>query len=123
MISKTKIGKRVRRKTNSEIVETILILKKNKAWLKLARIISGSTRKYSSVNLDKINKETKEGDTIVIPGKVLGSGNLDKKIRIAALGFSEKARKKLKEVKAEAISLIEEVKKNPEAKGIKNISW
>lgn len=121
MISKTKIGKRIRRKTNPEIVETILVLKKHKAWLKLAGIISSSSRKYSSVNLDRINRETKEGDTIVVPGKVLGSGNLDKKIRIAALGFSENARKKLKEVKAEAISLIEEVKKNPEAKGVKII--
>ncbi len=118
-ISKTKIGKRITRKTNPEIVRTLLVLKKNKSWLKIAQIISSSTRKFSSINLDKINKASKEGDTIVVPGKVLSSGRLDKKIRIAALSFSEKAMEKLREVKAEIASLIEEVKKNPEARGIK----
>ena len=121
MISKTKIGKRIRRKTNPEIVATILALKKNKEWLKIAQIISSSARKYSSVNLDKIEKHTKEGDTVVIPGKVLSGGEVSKKIRVCALAFSEGAREKLKSRKCEIVSLLEEVKKNPSARGVKVI--
>ena len=121
MISKTKISKRMKRKTNPEIVETILNLKKHEKWNSIAKIISGSTKKYSAVNLDRIERETKEGDTIVIPGKILSSGHVNKKIRIACLSCSEKAKKKLKNKKCEIVSILEEAKKNPEARGIKII--
>ena len=121
MISRTKIDKRIKRKTNPEIVETLLAMKKIKEWINIAKIISSSTRKYSSVNLDKIDKETKEGDTIVVPGKILGSGDVTKKLRIVALSFSEQAKNKLKAKKCEIVNLLEEVNKNPKAKGIKVI--
>ncbi len=59
-------------KTNPWIVDTINAAKKNKAWLGVAKLVAGSTRKYAEVNLDEIDKQTKEGDTVVIIGKVLG---------------------------------------------------
>ena len=119
MISKTKIKKRLKRKTNPEIVETILAAKKNEYWNKITQIISGSTRKYSSVNLNEIERKTKEGDTVVVIGKVLGSGNVSKKIRICAISFSESAKDKLKVKKSELVTILEEIKKNPKAEGIK----
>ena len=72
-----------------------------------------------SLNLTEIEKNSKEGDTIVIPGKVLSQGDINKKIKVVALGFSEKAREKLMKSKSDPTSILEEVKKNPEAKGIK----
>lgn len=119
MISKTKIDKRIKRKKNPNIVETIINLKKKKEWLKIAQIISSSTRKYSSVNLEEIDRNTKEGDTVVVPGKVLSSGEISKKIRIAALSFSDKAKEKLKSKKCEVVSILKEFKENPTARGIK----
>jgi len=121
MISKTKINKRMKRKTNPKIVDTLFFLKKQKNWIEVAKIISSSTRKYSALNLDEIDKQTSEGDTVVVPGKVLGVGKLTKKIRIAALGFSDSALTKIKEKKSEAVSILEEANKNPQAKGIKII--
>ena len=109
----------MRKKTNSEIVKTIILAKKNNKWIKLAYQLSGSTRKYSSVNLDEIDKKSKEGDTLVVLGKVLGSGNLNKKVRVCALGFSASAVEKLKKTKSEISSLADEIKKNPKAEGIK----
>lgn len=117
--SKTKINKQTKRKTNLELVETIRIAKKHKAWLKVAGLLSSSRRKRASINLDKINKESKAGDIIVVPGKVLSMGDVDKKIRIVALGFSEKAKEKLKKAGCDAISIFEEIKQNPEAKAVK----
>jgi len=119
MKSKTKIKQRMKEKTNTDIVETIKEAKKNKEWGKIAQIISASSKKYSTFNLKHIEKETKEGDTVVIPGKVLGSGNVTKKVRVCALNFSESARDKLKENKGEIITILEEIKKNPKAEGIK----
>ena len=119
MISNTKIGKRVGNKTNSEVVETLLAAKKNAAWNKVAQLISSSRKKYSSVNLKEIANESKDGDTVVVVGKVLGNGKLNKKVRVCAMNFSESAVGKLKEVKSERVSLLEEIKKNPNAEGIK----
>ncbi len=119
MISNTKIGKRVGNKTNSEVVETLLAAKKNVAWNKVAQLISGSRKKYASVNLKEIDGESKDGETIVVVGKVLGNGKINKKVRVCAMNFSESAFEKLKEVKSEGIILLEEIKRNPKAEGIK----
>jgi large subunit ribosomal protein L18e len=120
-ISKTKISKRIYNKKNPEVVDTIVHAKKNNNWLDVARTLSRSTREYSSINLREIDKDSKEGETIAVLGKVLGTGNLNKKLRICALSFSESAKEKIKNSKSDAISLIEEIKKNPSAKGVKII--
>jgi len=62
---------------------------------------------------------SKEGDTVVIPGKVLSEGEISKKIRVVAKGFSEKAREKLLKSKTPIAFIEEEIKTNPEGKGIK----
>lgn len=100
MISKTKISKRIKRKTNSELVDTIMLAKKNNQ-VEIAGILSGPTRKIPSKNLEEIDKEAKEGETIIVPGKILGKGKIDKKIKIIALNFSKSAEAKLKKSKTE----------------------
>jgi len=121
MKSKTKINEQAKKKLNPEIVETIFLAKKNKNWLKIADILSRPRRKKSILNLDQIDNQTKEGDTIVVPGKVLGEGNVTKKLRIVALQFSEEARKKLKDKKCEVVTIKQEIEKNKDAKGVKII--
>lgn len=121
MISKTKIKKRLRKKTNPEFAETIHLGTKNKNWIKIAQILSGPTKKYSSINLFEIDKKSTPGDIIIIPGKVLSKGDLTKKIRICALSISKEAKEKLKSTKSEFVLLKEEIKKNPKAEGVKMI--
>ena len=118
---KTKIEKKMKRKTNIELVGTIISGKKQKHWLKVADKISMPKRSQKSINLDQINKKAENGDVIVIPGKVLGIGNIDKKIKIAALSFSDQAKKNLEKSKIEFLTINEEIKKNPEGKKIKLI--
>ena len=119
MKSKTKIEKQARRKTDQSLIQSILSAKKNKEWLKVAEVLSGPRRKRVNVNLEKIEEESKEGDTILVPGKVLSQGEINKKIKVVALGFSERAREKLLKSNSEVLSISEEIKKNPSAKGIK----
>ena len=120
-LSLTKIKTKARKKTNPELVETIFSARKNPSWIKLANVLSGPTNKYSSVNLGEIDAKTKEGDTILVPGKVLSSGDISKKVRIVALSISSSAKDKLKKTKSEFATISEEIKKNPKANGLKII--
>ena len=116
MKTKTKIDKQIQKKSNKELVETIIAAKKKDKWLKVARILSGPRRKAISLNLGQINENSKDGETIIIPGKVLSQGEISKKIKIVALSFSEKAKEKLLKSKTPSLSIIEEIKKNPDIK-------
>jgi large subunit ribosomal protein L18e len=121
MKSKTIIEKQLKRKTNSELVETIISAKKAKGWLKVASLISAPRKNHSSVNVSKISSEAKEGDVIVVVGKVLSQGEIDKKVKVAALGFSANAKQKLLKSGSTVLSILDEIKSNKEAKGVKII--
>ena len=103
------------------LVDTIFAAKRAKGWAKLAQVISGSRRKYSNVNLGRIEKDSSDEKTVIVPGKVLGSGNLSNGKRICAIYFSMSAINKIKKSKGEAVNLIDEIKKNPSAEGVRII--
>ena len=56
---------------------------------------------------------------IVVPGKVLSMGELDKKIKVVALNASKTAVEKINNAKSTFLTILEEIKLNPDAKGIK----
>ena len=105
----------MKKKTDKELVETVLKLKKKNQ--ELSSLLSVPTRKRFSLNLDEINKQIKEEKTLIVPGKVLGRGNIEKKIKIIALNFSRQAEKKLKKAGCEAKTIVEELKKNEKIDG------
>ncbi|MEK6800741.1 MAG: uL15 family ribosomal protein [Nanoarchaeota archaeon] len=105
-MSKTKLRWRTRRKTSPAMKEVCLEAMRKPEWREVAKILSSSTRKQTSLNLFQIDAETKDGDTAVIIGKVLSKGELTKKIRICALSISESAREKLGKTKSEFLNLF-----------------
>jgi large subunit ribosomal protein L18e len=119
MKSKTKIDEQLGKKTNPELVATILEAKKKKNWLEIAGLISSPRANMSMISIDRLDKEAKDGETIIVPGKVLSQGELNKKIKVVALGFSEMARKKIATAKGETSNILEEIKRNPDAKGMR----
>ena len=116
MMSKTQISKRVKRKTNPELVETIELAKKNNQ-LELAKKLSGPTRLQSKVNVEDLNK-LKESK-IIVAGKVLSQGEIGRKIKVAALGFSEGAKEKLKKAGCEINTIKQELESNKRLEGVK----
>ncbi|MFA5746327.1 MAG: 50S ribosomal protein L18e [archaeon] len=87
-----------------KLIENLYKLSKDKkkdVYATVAQMLESPTRKQTSVNLFNLQKMTYvvEGDTIVVLGKVLGVGNLEKKITIYAVGISESAKKKYKGIK------------------------
>ena len=86
-------------------------------WLSALSIIPSS--QYSVINVDELNK-IKE-DKILVVGKVLGEGNINKKLGIAALAFSESAKEKLEKAGCDLKTIKVAIEKNPKMEGVKLI--
>ena len=98
MTSKTKIEKRLQKKTNPRLRRLLILLKKQKQpiWHEITKELAKPRRKSVKINLYKLNKFSKEHETIIVPGKILSAGTLNKQINIAAFSFSQSARQKIK---------------------------
>jgi len=79
---------------------------------RLAYELERSTRSRKIVNLSRINRFTEKDDFVVVPGKVLGSGNLDHPVTIAAFRFSENSFDKIKNSKSKMMP-INDLLKDP----------
>jgi large subunit ribosomal protein L18e len=88
-------------------------------WKRIVSDLNKPSRQRRTINLYKINKYAKDGETIIVPGKVLSVGQLDKKVDVAAINFSEGARKKIIEAKGNVLSIKELLMKNPEGKKVR----
>lgn len=86
-------------------------------WKRVADDLEKSSRRRVEVNLSRIARASKQGETVVVPGKVLGTGELSHKVRVVAYSFSQSAQEKLKEAKCESMSIEEFLKKNPQGSG------
>lgn len=86
--------------------------KKGGFYKALAKKLGASRRSRAAVNLSKLEKMCKDGDAVVVPGKILGTGELTKNVTVYALNFSESAEKKLGK-KAMPIEDVLKVKKKP----------
>ncbi len=117
-ISKTQLKNRARRKTNPELSNIIYLATKNPSWVPLAKKLSGPTQLHTSINLDELDQQLKDGDKAIIAGKVLSKGDLTKKVTLCALAYSQTAKEKLAKAKISLISLEDEISKNKEAKGV-----
>ena len=61
-------------------------------WKRVAELIARPARKRAAVNVGKIGRHTHDGDIVIVPGKVLGSGVLPHKVTVAAMNASTSAR-------------------------------
>ena len=101
-------------KTNPNLIELINKLNKQSKsedaaiWKDVADRLSRSNRRTAEVNLSSINRYAVADETILVPGKVLSNGELDKKVNVVALKFSAKAQEKIESAGGECISIDEE---------------
>jgi len=111
--------------TNPYLKQLIEELKKNSRemkapiWLAVAEKLERPRRKRVEVNLSRIQRYSQPNETIVVPGVVLGSGELKKQVRVAAWRFSESARKKIEEAGGKCLSNLELVKENTKGSNVK----
>ncbi len=88
-------------------------------WKRVKYDLQKPTRQRRIVNVYKIEKFAREGETVLVPGKVLSVGDIRKKVSVAALTFSEEAARKIKEAKGSVLSIRELLLQNPEGKKVR----
>ena len=121
MTSQTIIKERANRKANPKKKNDIAILRKQgEFWTNVAVQLVKPKRQAIEVNLGKLDKLTKDGEVVVVPGKVLSTGELNHKLTLGAFSLSEKARAKLKGSKV--MSIEEMAKSYKDGKGVKVVA-
>lgn len=89
-----------------------------KLWKAVAEDLERPSRIRRMVNVHKIDAYAKDGDIILVPGKVLGDGELSKKVTVVAYQFSESARAKIAK-SGKALSLSELMQQNPKGQKVR----
>lgn len=95
---------------------------KSPFWERVAELAGRAKRKKRGVNLGKIAKNSKAGQTVVVPDKVLSSGSITHAVTVAAPGFSAVAVKAITASGGKAISLDDAKKAHPTGKDLTIIS-
>ncbi|WP_224268694.1 50S ribosomal protein L18e [Haloprofundus salinisoli] len=89
-------------------------------WRDVADRLEKPRRTHAEVNLGRIERYAQEDETVVVPGKVLGSGVLQKNVTVAAVDFSGTARKKIEQV-GDVLTLEQVAEQNPEGSNVRVI--
>ncbi len=85
-------------------------------WKRIAELLAKPRRQRVEVNLNKIEKYAKDGTTVIVPGKVLGKGQLTKPVIVAAFAFSAAAKKEIENAGGKCISIEQAHKELKELK-------
>ncbi len=100
-------------KCNPIIYDIILLARKRYSkekagiWKTISDTLEKQSRCKISVNISKISRYLDNDKIAVVLGKVLGSGKIDKPIKVAALSFTDQAEKKIKENGGKCFNLKE----------------
>jgi large subunit ribosomal protein L18e len=88
-------------------------------WKVVAENLSKPRRKKVEVNVYEIERYARENETVVVPGVVLGNGEIKKPVNVAAWRFSPQAEEKIKKAGGRVMKIEELVKENPKGSGVK----
>ena len=108
--------------TNKVLFDTIRDLKKasNSTGLAVFRAVaqklSAPASQRPEVNISRLEKHTKDGESVIVAGKVLGDGTLSKKLKVIAFSATEGAKKKIQSAGGEFVEIREYLKKKPDGK-------
>jgi len=111
-------------KSNPNLTRLIGELKKisaeNKApvWRYLAELLEKPESSWAEVNVGKLQDYAKDHSTVIVPGKLLGNGDIKRKITVTAFKFSVSAKKKILDAGGTILSIVELYEKNPKGSGL-----
>ncbi len=94
------------------------ITHKTPLWSVLSTYMLKPSRARRNINIKQINQLTKTNDTVVFPGKVLGTGNIQHSITLYSFSISASALAKIKAAGGTIISHDTLVESNPTGKGV-----
>lgn len=112
-------------KTDPGLVSLIFDLKtwsrENKApiWRDIAKRLEKPSRVWAEVNISRLAMYTKKGETLIVPGKLLGAGDIDYPVTVAAFKSTPGAKKKITEAGGTVLTIPELVSKHPKGNGVR----
>ncbi len=112
-------------KTNPNLVGLIKRLKDASrtngapVWRDIAVRLEGPQRNWAEVNVGKLHLYAEEDDVIVVPGKLLGAGELAKKLTVASYRSSGQAKEKVAKAGGTSMSIEELMAKYPKGSNVK----
>ena len=117
----------IERKSNPVLVELIGTLNKagreNAAplWRDIASRLEKPSRNWAQVNISKIDAYVGDGETAVVAGKLLGTGELTKKVNVIAFSASASAKAKVNKAGGKVLTFQEAVKAYPKGQNCRII--
>lgn len=112
-------------KTNPQLVALIFDLKAKSReteaaiWRDVALRLEKPKKNWAEANLSKLERYAADGETVLVPGKVLAAGTISKKITVAAYDFSDAAKKSIEAAGGKTLSLMELAEANPKGTGVR----
>src|SRR5438552_4547041 len=88
-------------------------------WRDVAERPERTRTNWSGVNLSRLSRYAEKGEQIVVPGVVLGTGELTTPVTVAAFRTSIAAQKKIEAAGGRAITLVELATQNPKGSGVR----
>jgi len=109
--------------TNYQLKTLLLELeskaRESKFWKRVVKDLMKPSRQRRTVNVYKIDKFARDGEMVLVPGKVLSLGEISKPVQVAAVNFSQEAKRKNTEAKGKALTIKELLQQNPEGKKVR----
>ena len=113
------------RKTNQALVTLIGDLKDQSRltdsalWRDVAMRLESSRSNWAEPNLSRLSRHAANEDTVLVPGKLLGSGDVLGKPSVAAYSVSAGARSKIEAAGGRILTIRELMDENPKGRGVR----
>ncbi|MEM0456960.1 MAG: 50S ribosomal protein L18e [Nitrososphaerota archaeon] len=95
------------------------LAKESRFWRAILKEAKRPKRRV--VNVYRLDRYTKEGEVVFVPGKLLGFGNIDHPITVSAFAFSKSAYEKVIRAGGNVLSIEDFMKLYPKGRGVKII--
>lgn len=91
---------------------------KSAFWQRAFELLNKPRRSKKGMNLSRLSSITKEGDVVLVAGKLLANGKMAHKLTVACEGLSSSASMLLKKAGCKVLAVSQLRKENPKGTGI-----
>ncbi len=106
-------------RTQAVMLERLGRKQKIAIWRDAAAYLSAPRQNETFVNLTRLARAESGDSPLFVPGKVLGTGPLEKKLVVGAFSYSAAAKRKIETAGGEALNIDEFVKRFPDGSGVR----
>ena len=112
-------------KTNPGLVALIQDLKKTSwkndapIWRDIAKRLEKPRRNWAEVNIGKVARFAGDKEVVVVPGILLGTGDISVPVTVAAFKASKAAEEKIAGAGGRAITIRQLVEENPKGSAVR----